>query len=267
MSESKNESKSSFKDWLALAGSVLGFFTALVTFITDFSRLPPDPQALRYVSVAGYILYVLSTLWIVFKADKVKPRWRWASLAVLYIVTAAYFLWLGTWIGTSPTSDWPPDLIAYYDFETDADLKGWSEGVKRSNEHAFSGQYALKAVLPVQADQQTKLSLRWQHTFTADVIVGQIYWPATDEVGIVWAQVCVPLEGWDCAGLLEKHGGWNTFVLDLSEMTVGDPPRPLNQLVLPGLHFQGWLRGATGTNMSTIPIYLDTIQIYRDGQE
>ena len=121
--------------------------------------------------------------------------------------------------------------------------------------------------MPVQGDQETEISLRWQHEFTADVVIGQIYWPADEDVGIVWAQVCVPLENWDCAGLLEKHGGWNTFVLDLSEMTVGDPPKKLNQLVLPGLQFQGRLRGAPGTTISTIPLYVDTIQIYLDGRE
>ncbi len=267
MGESSDKSRSSFKNWIAAIGGVLGLFLTLVTVIRILFTSTQDPQTFRRVSIAGFILYVLGTLGVFFKAENVKSSWRSASLFLLCIATAAYFMWIGTWIKVSPADDWPPDLISYYDFETDTDLEGWSKGVTRSNEHAFSGQYALKATLPVQADQETRISVSWQHEFTADVVIGQIYWPANEDVNIVWAQVCVPLANWDCAGLLEKKGGWDTFVLDLSEMEVGDPPRKLNGLVLPGLHFQGQLRGTTGTDISTIPIYFDTIQIYRDGRE
>jgi len=265
MSKNRIESERSFKDWITTIGGVLGFFTALVAFIIDFEKWIRDQQTLHYISIAGFILYFLGSLWFAFKAKNVKPVWRWTCLVILYVSTIFYFLWVGTWIDVVPTGDWPPDLITYYDFESDADLRGWQEGIQRSDEHAFSGQYALKATQPVQADLETAISLSWQHEFMADVIVGQVYWPDDEKVGIAWAQICVPLGDWDCAGLPGKRGGWNTFVLDLSEMSVGDPARRLSELVLPGLHFQGRLRGATGTSVTDLPMYVDAIQIYRDG--
>lgn len=159
--------------------------------------------------------------------------------------------------------------MTYYDFETDADLNGWPEGAQRSTEHAFSGQYALKAILPVQAGGQTFFSFRWTQEFTADVVVGQVYWPENEEVDVVWAQVCVPMgENWNCQGIRGYRGGWNTFVLDLCALSVGTPPQPLCQLVLSnGFLFQGGLSGAPGTSVTTMPMYIDAIQIYRDGEE
>jgi len=258
---------SSYLDFLSRVATLLGSIILFVGFVGTFLEWVHEHQKLLIASIVGYVLLAGGIFWFAFKSPEISSKWRWGSLAVLYLITVPFFFWVGSEFVVLPSSSWPPNLISYYDFETDADLEGWVQQVERSNEHAFSGQYALRATLPVQADQETKISLTWQQEFTADVVVGQIYWPATEDVSIVWAQVCVPLQGWSCAGLLEKKGGWDTFVLDLSEMTVGDPPKKLNQLVLPGLHFQGRLRGATGTQVSTIPVYVDTIQIYRDGGE
>jgi hypothetical protein len=187
----------------------------------------------------------------------------WAILGVVLIGFGGYLLLFKQEV--SPVCDWPPNLITFYDFETEADLEAWQGDVQRSTDHAFSGRYALKAMQPVQADQETWIGLRWQHEFTADVVVGQVYWPENEEVKIVWAQVCVPLGGWACVFFPRNRGGWNTFVLDLSEIELEGVP--LDQLVLPGLHFQGKLRGTTGTSVITMPMYVDAIQVYRAGPE
>jgi hypothetical protein len=262
---SHNNSNSSLRDWIATIAVALGFLTTLATFVNDFLQWIQDSQKSRYLSVAGFVLCVIGILWIVLKAENVRPKWRWASLVVLYIITAAYFLWAGTWIEMPPTSDWPPDLITYYDFETEAELEGWRGETRRSTEHAFAGRYALEATQPIQTDQETGLNLRWEHEIAADVIVGQVYWPDDEDVQVIWAQVCVPLSEWNCVSIPRNRGGWNTFVLDLSEMTVGDTR--LNELVLPGLYFQGRLRGSGGTSVSTVPMYVDAILIYRDGRD
>jgi hypothetical protein len=258
------------RSYLDLVVTIVTLVAGIISIVTSIGNALgwPGAKKLLVASVAGYALFAGGVFWFAFKYTEVDVKWRRASLVVLYVITILYFGWVGTRIEVSPASDWPPDLVTYYDFETDADLEGWTSGAQRSTEHAFSGRYALKAIQPVQAGQDTSISLHWQHEFTADVIVGQVYWPEDDEVGILWAQVCVPLWGWDCAGLPRNRGGWNTFVLDLSEMSVGDPPQPLDQLVLPGLHFQGGLRGRTSTSVTTfLPMYVDAIQIYHDGKK
>lgn len=257
----------SYLDLLSRIAAFLGTVTLFVGFTGTVFEWGRDPHRLLVASVVGYAVLAGGVFWFAFKSSGTSPKWRWGSLAALYAITIPFFGWVGARISTLPTSSWPSSLVTYYDFETDADLTGWQGEIRRSDEHAFSGQYALRSTQPVQADQETKISLRWQRQITADVIVGQVYWPEDEDVGIEWAQVCIPLSGWACAGIPKNRGGWNTVVLDLSEMTVGDPPKPLDELILPGLHFQGRLRGAAGTSVTTLPMYVDAIQIYRDGEE
>lgn len=263
-SDQQDSSKSSFKDWYWLA-SISAFLALVLTLVAVINALV---KQFTVAIIAVFIAYVFATLWFTSVWAKNKKRWRLISFVVLYVFTALFFFWVGTGTDVSPTNDWPSNLITYYDFETDADLEGWQKGAERSTEHTFSGRYALKATLPVQAEQETYFSFHWDHELTADVVVGQVYWPENEEVGVVWAQVCVPMGmlGWDCRGVPANRGGWNTFVLNLYEMSAGDPPRPLSELVLSnGFLFQGVLHGTAGTSVSTLPMYIDTIQIYRDG--
>jgi len=98
MTGSKSGPESNFKDFLATISAILGFFVALVSFILNLQKWGQDPQTFRTVSIAGFILYLLGSLWFAFKAKVVNPQWRWASLIVLYVFSNLYFVWVGTWM-------------------------------------------------------------------------------------------------------------------------------------------------------------------------
>ncbi len=96
-----SESKNGLLDLFAKILAVLGFITALIAYTNEFLKLTTDTQGLRIASLAGFIVYFLSTLWLAFKVTDVKPAWRWAGLVILYILTVPYFIWVGTWIRPS----------------------------------------------------------------------------------------------------------------------------------------------------------------------
>ena len=72
------------------------------------------------------------------------------------------------------------------------------------------------------------------------------------------------LKAWACTFLSKEHG-WNTFVLDLSEMKTLEGQSLLNDVRLPEIVLQGVLQ-TTNPNLKSIPIYIDSMQIYVDGQ-
>ena len=223
---------------------------------------------LLIASVVVCIVVTAVVLWFALRTTvEEKSEWRWLGLVVILVTIVLYSGWVGTQIDIPRINNRLSELVIYYDFESDADLEGWQGDSEASTDHAFTGKHALKSLQPVQAGQDTRIALSWEHEVTADVIVGQVYWPEEEEISVEWAQVCVPLSGWACVGIPKNRGGWNTFVLDLSEMEVGDPPKSLDQFVLPGLHFQGRLRGSNDSNVTTMPMYIDAIQIYHDGKE
>lgn len=216
------------------------------------------------------ILGKVVTKWASIDVSGKFQRTALASLGIIFLsgaLLSVFWNSLGLTSGTceevSCPSYWPPNLVSYYDYETDADLERWEQKVERSDEHVFSGKYALKAILPVQADQETKFRLEWREKISAEVILGQIYWPPTDKVKVVWAQVCVPFTGnWPCVKL-KLNGGWKTFAMVLSQMTEENSQQKLNQLVLPGLVIHGVLRGTKGINATSI--FIDAIQTYHNG--
>jgi hypothetical protein len=95
---SNSKSEGNFKDSLAKISGVLGFCVALVSFVLNLQKWVQDPQTFRATSIAGFILYLLGSLWFAFIAKNVNPSWRWLSLVVLYISSGLYFIWVGTWL-------------------------------------------------------------------------------------------------------------------------------------------------------------------------
>lgn len=98
MTENANTSKDNPIDALAKLGGVLGFLTALVSFVLQVGDWLQNPETLHITSAIAFAVYLGGTLWFAFKARNVTPRWRWLSLAVLYVFTALYFTWVGTWL-------------------------------------------------------------------------------------------------------------------------------------------------------------------------
>ena len=88
---------SKFSDWLGAVGGVLGFITTIALFIANLQNWANDPTMLHNVSVGAFLVFVLSVLWFSFKSS-VSAQWlRWTGLIILYIFSAFYFVWVGTW--------------------------------------------------------------------------------------------------------------------------------------------------------------------------
>lgn len=173
-----------------------------------------------------------------------------------------------TMAGAQTATTAAPQSLELHDFETEDDLRDWREQevIHLSTEHAYSGQSSVKVMLPVVADQQTEFFHHWDYSFQASRVIARVYWPLNEAVTIVWAQVCVDVEG-GCFDLPElKRGQWNTYILNLSQLMGGSSSRLINQMQVPGLVFQGGLRGVIGTTVTTLPIYIDTIEIFSSSE-
>lgn len=100
MAGNNGKAGSNFREWLAAISAILGVFVALVSFILNVLKWAQDPQTFRIVSIVGFILYLLGSLWFIFKVKNVNQKWRWASLVALYVFSNLYFIWVGTWMVT-----------------------------------------------------------------------------------------------------------------------------------------------------------------------
>jgi hypothetical protein len=161
----------------------------------------------------------------------------------------------------------PLDMLTYYDFESDSDLEGWEEVVQRSAKHAFHGRHSLQAIMAVSTVPTTTVFLSWRQEISADVIVGQVYWPEQEGVKVVWAQACILGGGYPCANIPTQHNDWNAFAFNLSDLELGEDGKQTAEVELPGLYFQGWLRGTEGIDVTSLPVYIDAIEIYHDSGE
>jgi len=85
-----------FSDWLGVSGGVLGFVTTVVLFVANLQSWVKDPNMLHSFSIAAFLLFVLGILWFYIKSS-VAARWKCTSLVMLYIFSALFFVWVGTW--------------------------------------------------------------------------------------------------------------------------------------------------------------------------
>lgn len=98
MTKNSTTSPNSLIDTLVKLGGLLGFLATWVSFFLQAADWLQNPRALRIASLSAFLVYLLATLWFAFKARNVTSPWRWLSLAVLYVFTALYFTWVGTWL-------------------------------------------------------------------------------------------------------------------------------------------------------------------------
>lgn len=153
---------------------------------------------------------------------------------------------------------WPFEQVEYVDFESPADLDEWTDTefatVTQSSGQAFTGGYALAVTTTGMGDtEESKILTHWKHPFQAQVIIGQVYWPRQEGVKLIWAQACA----WACVSIPRELEQWNTFVMDLSELTVEDTP--LNTIELPELWIQAQMEGV---DKEKYTFYVDGIQLY-----
>lgn len=88
---------SKFSDWLGAVSGALGFVVTVALFMANLQDWSNDPSMLHNVSIAAFLFFVLGTLWFFIKSS-FKAQWRWTSLVILYIFSAFYFTWAGTWL-------------------------------------------------------------------------------------------------------------------------------------------------------------------------
>lgn len=159
----------------------------------------------------------------------------------------------------SEIEQWNSKVI---DFETLTEVSEWSNtefsSIAQSDEYAFTGQSALAVRTTATS---SALFAKRTRDFTADMIVGQVYWPTQDGVDIEWVQVCVREEG-KCASIPMNMGQWNTFVFNLAQKTYDG--EPLNTRGLEELLLQGKINGVSEDKPYTF--YVDSIQIYNAKQ-
>lgn len=186
---------------------------------------------------------------------------------LIFIFTTLIFITTSNTIHSySKTPTYSPNkaLINIYDFETDVDISYWREqgAIQRTNERAYSGSFASKLVSSVQHGQSTNFFFHWDNAFIAEQVKVRVYWPDESEAEIIWAQVCVDVEN-GCFDLPQiNRGNWNTYTLNLAERLGGMPQQPLNQVQVPGLLIQGAMQRIDGLSTTSIPIYVDTIEIF-----
>lgn len=157
---------------------------------------------------------------------------------------------------------WPQDAVTYLDFEDPGSLQLWKQGwgdgqlatFELSDRKAFSGSHSAAVTV---TDDAAKAYMLYDHPVQAHFLVGQVFWPQQEGIGLNWAQVCVSETG-ECAGIPLEADRWNTFVFDLSQK---DPEgRPQTEKVFPNFYIQGHVLGASASNPYTF--YVDGIQLY-----
>jgi hypothetical protein len=96
--------------------AVLGLFTTLIGVVSQFYAMTANPQQLRIISIAGYVVLLASICWLFFVADE----GRRFFLVGFHIVTILFFTWVGTWFadqfqfGPIGFPGWPGVSIAAY---------------------------------------------------------------------------------------------------------------------------------------------------------
>ncbi|MBE2192836.1 MAG: toll/interleukin-1 receptor domain-containing protein [Anaerolinea sp.] len=187
-----------------------------------------------------------------------QPNKKWLKIAigttfVLLAVTAAVSLKLFS-LATYHVPLF--DVLTYVDFENQADLADWASGdtssIAQSSAESFSGSYSLAVTTTSGAEDRQKVF--WNRPLHANAIVGQVYWPEQSGIQLDWAQFCA----WACVPIDVQTNQWNTFSMDVSELTFNDTP--LSQLRIPQLWIQVQLSGPSPDLPYTF--YVDGFQYY-----
>lgn len=237
MSENKNQPN--FVEWLTKnIAPIISFFILLVAVINTIQGWLGSYEQARGVSIAGYILYLLTTYWVVFKR-KVPQAWGWTILGILLISTGAYFFWLGTsWKAVSSSQLSPSplanNLVKYFDFEKSA--AGWEDIVRWDANWTNAQTIRGAAILPseqgergvaydlrVDAGGWLNYIIEYSDPVQADVVVVNLYLPDSQDIEDEnWAGI-IAVDGKLGDWLARSTdsiplGKWTQMVLDLRDI-------------------------------------------------
>lgn len=155
---------------------------------------------------------------------------------------------------------WRFAQVKYYDFEQDDALMAWQPGennvLKIDSSQAFTGSNALSVETK---NSSTQVFANSTEPFRANLIVGQVFWPKKDNIGVNWAQVCIGGTG-ECVSISQEPNQWNLFTIDLRQMKDKNGIS-YSELELPSLYIQGQILGVSPEEPYVF--YLDGIQIYQ----
>ncbi|HOS79830.1 MAG TPA: hypothetical protein PLJ24_06170 [Anaerolineae bacterium] len=95
----KDSNKSSIRMTLRHILFLISAFTELVTSVIKILEWVENPQTLRVVSIVSVVAFVIvGAIVIEFAYKTNQNQWRWRSLVMLYVATALYFTWVGSWL-------------------------------------------------------------------------------------------------------------------------------------------------------------------------
>ena len=284
MDERKNETtderRISLKGCLETVSALLGFFIGLVAFINAILKWVGNPRESRVAAIAGFITYLLVTLWFTFIKAKDKPKWQAASLIIFYIFTVPFFIWVGTWafISSPPTPISPAtsNLVQYFDFETSA--AGW-EDIVRLDAHWENPQTIEDAamlpsnqrergvayVLELNAGGWLNYIVQHADPVRADVIVAHFYLPDTLDIEAKWVGIAA-VDGTGGPWLAGSGdsiplGRWTKIVLDLrGKYDSNDVPLNARPLFIQVAYL---IKGRSTLQSDTVLVRLDDVAWYK----
>jgi hypothetical protein len=274
-------SKDSIFDWFAKIGVLLGLVTALVTFIPNLLNLVQATQGLRVVAFAGFCLYALATVWLVFKATGISPRWRWISLGLLYLVTGAFFYWVGTWIKQAPNPPGTPSNLTWrMDFEREAPqslslgvcdntLSPWYDHCYNAPERlrlvsgGFTGENSLECQMEALPDKEQVYTLRLpiNPPVFVDAVSAAVYNVHPDRFArISLAAHPKGKDFWIFSDFTPREGGWLRLLTDVQSFKES-AGGSVEEIAVDEVHIDIFLK--KGQSESSVEkVLIDDIELY-----
>lgn len=272
MTQSERTKSSSLWDWLQRFLIIISFFTAMAGLF-DYTA---NTKMLREISISAFIVYLLASLWFVFKGEA-KQIWKWVNLIALYVITAVFCFWIGSWqINDMPKShssnvvrnfsfeDGLPENITlgicdntpnWYDICYDAPLRF----------KVVSGGFADEKSLEIQIEtlpqkeQVYSLRLPVNPPVFADAVSANVYIPHKDMFSKITLAARIKGENvWIFSDMKPSEDGWLYFLVDTQEYKTDNPT---SDIAIDEIHIDIFIKMGTQV-MREDQILLDNIELY-----
>jgi len=279
--------KSGYPQWLI---TLIGLLITVIGLAGALLELASEPQKLRVFSLIGYVVFAVGVIWFAFSSGETSQTWRWIGLAVLYLSTIPFFVWVGTWVGTSRNTRLVAQrefnhLVTYHGFEGTDD--GWSKlditivdqngasiaalsdgsrfpgsiDSEITSEHALEGSNSLRVTTSVTEQGEYKGYLYRQGSISGYGIAIYVMVPEVpDACSMEYVQLCIPSRGWVCSKATDLVAGeWTPIVIDLSQSYGGEE---LYNQKLTELAVQWRFSTKSGTSFD---LFFDAAEVFHSG--
>jgi hypothetical protein len=265
-----------FSDWLGVAGGLLGFLTTLVLFVANIQSWVKDPNMLHNFSIASFSLFVLGILWFFIKSSAA-PGLRWASLVILYIFSALFCLWMGSWQQSPSFKLISSNIIKNFNFE-DGLPKNMSLGICDNTPNwydvcyeapkrfeivssGFTGEKSLGVQIEILPQKEAVYSLRFpvDPPVLADAVSAHVYLAKADIFSKITLAVRIKGENvWIFSDMKPSKDGWLYFLVDLQGYKGN---KPASDIAVDEIHLDTFIKKGsqiTGNEQ----IFMDDLEIY-----